>query len=407
MVAAPTLRAAQPSDAVDGVLPRHVTEPATREELAAALAWASRERLQTVIRGGGSKLRWGRPPERVDLVVCTARLDRIVAHRYADLTATIEAGAPLVSVNAKLGGRGQWLPIESAFADGTVGGIVATNDAGPLRHRYGTPRDLVIGMTMALADGRIVKSGGTVVKNVAGYDIGRFMSGSFGTLAAIIDVTFKLLPRPAASSTLVVEYSEPEPLVQAVTAIMSSQLEPAAFDLAGVSAPDATRLALLVRFATSPAATEAQLRRAQELAGGVSRVVTGDAERRLWEDHVRRPWASSAVVRFSWSPASLPEVLALLGDLQRAAGGTLTLSGRAGIGTGLLGIDADPRGQLAAIERLRASGAVAHAVVLGASAEVKRTVDVWGPPLGAMPVLRALKQTFDPAGILNAGRGPI
>jgi glycolate oxidase FAD binding subunit len=407
MVAAPTLRAAQPSDAVDGVLPQHVTEPATREELAAALAWASQQRLQTVIRGGGSKLRWGRVPERVDLLVSTARLGRILAHRYADLTATIEAGAPLASVNAELGRRGQWLPVESAFAEATVGGIVATNDAGPLRHRYGTPRDLVIGMTMALADGRIVKSGGTVVKNVAGYDIGRFMSGSFGTLAAIVDVTFKLLPRPAASSTLVVEYPEPGPLVQAVTAIAASQLEPAAFDIAGASGPGATRLRLLVRFATSPAATEAQLRAARELAGGVSSVVTGDAEARLWDDHLRRPWASSAVVRVSWSPASLPEVLALVGEVQRAGGGTVTLSGRAGVGTGLFGIDADARGQVAAIERLRASGAAAHVVVLGASAEVKRNVDVWGAPLGAMPVLRALKQMFDPMGILNAGRGPI
>jgi glycolate oxidase FAD binding subunit len=128
--------------------------------------------LATVIRGGGSKLTWGRIPERIDLVLSTARLGDTLIHRDGDLTATVSAGVRLADLNTHLAEKGQWLPVESAFDATTIGGLIATNDAGPLRHRFGTPRDLLLGVTLALTDGRLVKSGGVVVKNVAGYDLG-------------------------------------------------------------------------------------------------------------------------------------------------------------------------------------------------------------------------------------------
>ena len=203
----------------------------TPTELAATLHAASRERQTTVIRGGGTKLGWGRTPSSIDLLVSTSKLNSLLVHRHGDLTATVQAGVTLSQFNRELARHGQWLPIDSAFDAATIGGIVATNDSGPLRHRHGTPRDLVIGITLALTDGRLVKAGGHVVKNVAGYDLGKLVSGSFGTLCAIVDATFKLLPIPQASATLEAAYDDGEVLARDVMQVSASQLEPMAFDV--------------------------------------------------------------------------------------------------------------------------------------------------------------------------------
>lgn len=194
-------RAGTPADAIDGVTPQCVVDVDSGASLAAALAHAATNGHRTVVRGGGTKVEWGRAPASVDVIVSTAHLNRIVWHSHGDLVATIQAGTPLATVNAALGGEGQWLPLDSAHDGATVGGMVAANETGPMRHRWGAPRDLLIGVTLALTDGRVVKAGGRVVKNVAGYDIGRLMSGSFGSLAAIVDATFKLAPRPASSTS--------------------------------------------------------------------------------------------------------------------------------------------------------------------------------------------------------------
>src|SRR5499427_9566622 len=136
-------------------------------------------------------------------------LRRVLAHEHGDMTATVEAGATLRDVNRALARHGQWLPLDPPRADrATIGGILATNDSGPLRHRYGTPRDLVIGVQLATTDGVLSKAGGRVVKNVAGYDLSKLVAGSFGSLAAIVSATFKLAPIPAASKTLRIDLSE-------------------------------------------------------------------------------------------------------------------------------------------------------------------------------------------------------
>jgi glycolate oxidase FAD binding subunit len=415
------------ADAIDGVVPAYVTEPESREAFAETLARASREKLQTVIRGGGSKLDWGRPPRRVDLIVSTARINRLVAHRHGDLTATVQAGMRLRDLNATLRQHGQWLPIESAFDETTVGGLVATNDCGPARHRNGTPRDLVIGITLALTDGRLIKSGGTVVKNVAGYDLGKLISGSHGSLAGIVDVTFKLVPIPAASATLMALYAEPDAaaMTRDVAALAASQVEPAAFDIS-VAANEVAPYKLLLRIATSPASTDAQLAAARALVSGQTHVISGDeplampaeatwwrghvagmlAEATLWRGHEAAPWRGDAAVRFSWLPARLPRVVALVGEIQHLDEVGATLTARVA-GSGLLRLSADARGLIAAITRLRSSPDVGNVVVLRAPRDVKEAVDVWGPPRDSDKVMRSLKQMFDPAGILNANRGPV
>ena len=400
-----------PGDAIDNVVPAVVIEPATAEQAAAALAWVSRERLPTVIRGGGTKLGWGRRPSGLDVVLSMSRLNGLVAHRHGDLTATVQAGATLVDLNRQLARQGQWLPVDAASTGATIGGAIATNDSGPLRHRYGTPRDLVIGITLALTDGRLVKSGGHVVKNVAGYDLGKLVSGSFGALALIVDVTLKLLPVPAASQTLLVRYPDADRLSRGVAMLSAGQLEPMSFDLRVRLAADRQEPVrqLLVRFATSPRATEAQTLEARTLLNADAELLTEQPESELWAAQVQRPWTEAGtVVRLSWLPAALPKVLALLEEIARSSRGTLELAARAAVGGGHLRIDAEEGTTRAAIELLRSrADLVSNVVVLAQSTALKGSIDAFGPPGSLTAVLRSLKQTFDPSGILNAGRGPV
>jgi glycolate dehydrogenase FAD-binding subunit len=375
------------------------------------MASASRDRLATVLRGGGTKIEWGRQPLAIDLTISTSRLNTLLVHRHGDLTATAHAGVTLRQLNQELARYGQWLPIDSAFDGATIGGILASGDAGPLRHRYGTPRDLLIGVNLAMADGRLVKAGGHVVKNVAGYDLGKLISGSFGSLAAIADATFKLLPILKASATLAASYDDGERLGRDAQAMMASQVEPIALDV-GIARPatDASSrpYRLLVRIASSPSAVEAQIESAQRQLSSGARLVRGDEEHAVWNEQVRGPWTESgAVVRVAWLPAKLTEVVTLVDEVQKMASGRVSLCGRVGAGAGFMTIDGDAMTQAAVVRRLRSSVFVGNVTVLRASRELKSQVDVWSLPGSTLKTLHALKRSFDPAGILNAGRGPI
>ncbi|HET9361503.1 MAG TPA: FAD-binding oxidoreductase [Vicinamibacterales bacterium] len=392
------------ADAIDGVVPRHVVRPESPDELSRALAGASRDRHSTVLRGGGTKIEWGRSPASVDLVVETAGLARLVAHRHGDMTATAQAGMPLMLLNRHLAEQGQYLPVDSAFHGATIGGMIATNDCGPLRHRFGTPRDLLIGITLAMADGRLVKAGGTVVKNVAGYDLGKLVSGSFGTLAAIVDATFKLLPLPRASRTLVSTYMDGSALARDVAALNASQVELTSFD---VHVSDKARFQLLMRMASSGEATEAMAAEASRLLSSPASILTGDDEQAFWAEQVRAPWSEGGtIVRLSWLPANLSVVLASLDELRRHGCRPSMFTGRT-IGAGLLRLEGDDRACAAAITDLRSRSEVGHVVVLRASRRLKEQTDVWGGGSDRTGPARALKRMFDPQGILNAGRGPI
>ena len=170
-------------------------------------------------------------------MIGTRQLNRVLAHAHGDLTATVEGGTTIRELNQELARYRQWLPVDTAFDAATVGGVIATNDSGPLRHRHGTPRDLLIGVHLAMTDGRVVKAGGTVVKNVAGYDLGKLISGSHGSLAAIVSATFKLAPLPGASTTIVAGFRDADALAEAVTAVSASQIEPTAFDVHAIAGP--------------------------------------------------------------------------------------------------------------------------------------------------------------------------
>jgi glycolate oxidase FAD binding subunit len=407
-----------------------ILQPGTPVEVADALRHASEFRQSLVIRGSGTKSDWGRPPGRIDAVLDMRRLNRVLAHEHGDMTATIEAGATLREVNDALARHGQTLPLDPPFADrATIGGLLATNDSGPLRHRYGAPRDLVIGIQLATTDGVLSKAGGRVVKNVAGYDLSRLVTGSFGSLAAIVSATFKLSPVPAASKTMNVTVPDAAALSEVVRAVMASQLEPIAFELVsrrstqstqnaqsiGLTAGSASSaLNVVIRFASLPSVVDAQVFQATGLLKGLATaidVLDGDAERALWQTHATQIWdAPGAIVRASWLPANIAKVLAALkgcATTDVAQGFSPALIGRAAIGAGLLRIDGDNDDQVAAIEQLRASPVFGNVVIVRGSPELKARVDVWGSAGDRQKLFESLKRTFDPHGVLNAGRGPL
>ncbi len=404
-----------------------IIQPSSAAEVADALRRASEARQSIVIRGADTKRGWCRPGSRVDAVLDMRRMNRILAHEHGDLTATIEAGASLREVNQALAAHGQTLPLDPPFADrATIGGLLATNDSGPLRHRYGTPRDLVIGIQLATTNGVLAKAGGQVVKNVAGYDLSKLVTGSFGSLAAIVSATFKLSPLPAASKTMLVAVHDAAALAAVVRTMMASQLEPIAFEIrTGTQRPPSTQsqdfsassadsvFMVLLRFASLPAVVDAQVAQTQAALNGFATSIDvrdGDAERALWQAHATAIWdRPGAIVRASWLPANIAAALAALKGCATpvAQGFGPALIGRAAIGAGLIHIDGDTGAQADAVERLRASPTFSNVVIVSGSPELKARVDVWGSHGDRQPLFDALKRAFDPHGVLNAGRGPL
>ena len=383
---------------------------------------ASDARRSVLIRGGGTKLDWSRAGQPPEIVLDTRSLNRVLAHAHGDLTATVEAGVRLGDLNAALGAHGQCLPLDPPFADqATIGGLLATNDSGPLRHRYGTPRDLVIGVQIATTDGTLARAGGQVVKNVAGYDLSKLMTGSFGSLAAIVSATFKLTPVPAASRTLVLTFDSSAAQSHAVATVAASQLEPVAFEIQAQTPARANSVGML-RFASLPGVVNAQLDHAGALLASAATSMTileDAAEVEAWREHTDRIWAvPGAVVRVSWLPANLAAAIEELArvrlDLARRAASEssaqsvlIEIIGRAAVGAGLIRIEGDVVMQAQVIERLRASSIFGNVVIRRGSDELKSRIDVWGSQGDRAPLLASLKQALDPHGILGPGRGPL
>lgn len=393
-----------------------MVEPVSPEEVAGVLTAASRDRRRVLIRGAGTKAGWGAPPAHSspppDIVLSTQKLNAVLAHRHGDLTATVQAGASLAEVNRELARHSQCIPLDPPWADrATIGGIVATNDSGPRRHRYGAPRDLIIGVDFVRADGVAAKAGGIVVKNVAGYDVARLMTGSFGSLAVIVAATFKLFPLPAASRTVVIDFDRGPflgPLTERLNAIVSellaSHLTPTAIEL---QAPPAR---ILVRFETIETAAEQQAEAVvhmAERAGAHGSVVGADDEATLWAEHCRRPWrGDGAVFKITLLPTALGAMLSWLAEMPIRD--NYEVVGRAGVGVLLARIGGPAELQADLLKMLRDArlSRAASAVLVRGSDDLKSQVDLWGPIGDGLALMRAIKQQFDPLGILNPGRGP-
>ncbi len=399
------VREGGPSDAVEGIVPRIVVEPADSAAVGRILEWASGEKLIVLTRGAGTKIGWGGAPARIDVLLSTARMNAVVAHRHGDLTATIEAGATLASVNRTLAQHRQWIPIDPLWAaTATIGGLVATNDSGPRRHRYGAPRDLIIGVEFARADGSLAKGGGIVVKNVAGYDLPRLLTGSFGCLGVIVTATFKLYPLTAASKTLVIDVRKASDLGLLAGKIAASHLTPTALEF------NTHPLRLIIRFESIEASVERQSEAAAAListAGLTAQTFSGHAEEQLWLDQARlMEDGGGALVKVSVLPTQLAETLSVI---ERLAGkDSYSAAGRAGVGVFFVRIKGDEASQTRVISGLRDTLPIGmgSAVVVKGPAQLRDHLDAWGPIGDGLALMKAVKKQFDPSGVLNPGRGP-
>jgi glycolate oxidase FAD binding subunit len=382
-----------------------VLEPCDAAMAAAMLAWTDRERLSVAPRGSGTKLDWGLPPATIDVLLSTAGLRGPIDHRSGDLVATIPAGWPLGDANHMLSSARQWLPLDPPFNDrATIGGIVASGDSGPRRHRYGTARDLIIGVELALCDGRIAKAGGRVVKNVAGYDLMRLVCGSCGSLAVITTATFKLAPIAEASRTLVVELSTATQLGELTRAILAAPLAPSAVEL---EYPPAR---LLVRFETTLRAVEEQTAATRAIChrgSATVSVVSGEAESDLWRKHDSYVWGTEpdhpVVVKVSVLPSNVAALLDRVATTDSVAGARWRAAGRAALGVLLFALSADSVSAAEAVAGLRraATGLGGTACILTAPLDVRLQMETWRDIGDALPLMRSVKAQFDPNGTLG------
>lgn len=371
--------------------------PSSPEEAAEVMRTADAEELRVRMRGGGTKLSWGPPTEPAGIELSTERLDEVVEHNEGDLTAVLQAGVPLGRAQEAFADANQMVALDPPLGEGgaaTIGGVIATGDSGPLRHRYGAPRDLILGITVGLSDGTIAKAGGKVIKNVAGYDLAKLFTGSFGTLGLIVEVVMRLHPRPRATVTAVGASDEPDVLGRGAADVAHSPFGPECVDVAWSDGDGE----VMARFGgAAPDAVAADVVHLMEQAGLEARLVEDDDG--LWErQRARQRSADGAVVRVSGLPSALPAVL------RSAHEAGASLAGRAGLGLSWVTLRGGDVSELvSSIEQLRRRLYPFACVVLDAPAEVRGKVDVWGGEHEAMPLMRRVKARFDPRGVCNRG----
>lgn len=375
-----------------------IVSPESAQDAADLLRGYSGRGIAVRIDGAGTKP-WGGAGSECGVHVATTALDDVVEHNVGDLTAVVQAGASLRALDELFAAENQMLALDPPLGErdrATVGGAVATGDSGPLRHRYGAARDLVLGTTVALADGTLTRAGGKVIKNVAGYDLAKLFSGSFGTLGLITQVAVRLHPRPPAQATATGTTDDPGVLQQAAIALSASSLEAQSLDVRW----EARSGMVLARFAGLAAAAQAEAAQRLLAETGVEAAVTEDDEE-LWAHQraAQRAADAGAVIRVSGRPAALADACVAA----QIAGATLV--GRAALGLWWIALAPAAPGELVtAIARVRKVLAPAPCVVLDAPAYVRAHLDPWDHPEDAALVLmRRVKERFDPRRTCNPG----
>jgi glycolate oxidase FAD binding subunit len=395
------------ADVVGGIVPAFVAAPGSTDEAAAVLRAAAEHSLAVVARGAGGRLGWGVPPSRCDLLVDMSRMSSVVEHSAGDLVARVQAGARMGDVAAALGRDGQELALD--VPDGaTVGGVVASGLAGPRRLRYGTPRDLLIGITIVRADGTVAKSGGKVVKNVAGYDLGKLLAGSAGTLALITEATFRLHPLPAARAYVTAEYVSARIACDAVAAAANSPMVASAVELSRPGPGGPIRLGVLLE-----GSDEGVAARAMRMADLLGPAETSLERPAWWRGGDWGDVGAGTLIRVSCWVSALPTALDAVDAAAGDAGLSPVISGSAGAGVLYLRIDPDVAASTTAgfVRALRAAlaGQRGGVVVLAAPTAVRAALATCGGMAGAVPslaLMRAVKDQFDPGDRMAPGRFP-
>jgi glycolate oxidase FAD binding subunit len=403
---------------VDGAFPQAVVYPQTEGELCEVMACACAHRWRVLPFGSGSKLCWGGLAQGFDLAISTQRLNHIIDHAVGDMTLTAAAGLKLADLKPQLAQQQQFLAIDPAYPDrATLGGIVSTADTGSLRQRYNSVRDMLIGISFVRYDGKLAKAGGRVVKNVAGYDLMKLMTGAYGSLGIISQVTFRLYPIPDAAKTVVVAGAAHE-IGKLAAALRQSSLSPVALDVLSPSL--ATKLVgeraftLAARFQSNLPGVEEQVTLVSKLSSpGLSpKVVEDDTAAHLWD----RRWMNGSgevtdetgedgamvLAKVGVLPSKAVELLAKVLD-QFAEAALVQIHAGSGIGILTLSATVATPPNLQGLRDLCESFG-GYLTVLQAPKSVKSTWDVWGYSGNALPVMRQIKTTFDPHNLLSAGR---
>lgn len=395
---------------IDGMVPDAAVEPATIGELQAVLSEAHKSGVTVIPLGGGTHRGAGNVPASYDVALSLARLNRVLAYEPADLTATVEPGLRLADLQATLSARGQFLPLDPPCdARATVGGVLAVNASGPLRHAFGTARDWVIGTRIVHADGSISKSGGRVVKNVTGYDMHKLHIGALGTLGVIAEVTLKVAPLPPAESTVAVTCRSAAHASDLVLAAHDAGL---ALHCAELLSPPASQAVLggsawciVARVAGAKAAVDRSLREINAASTATNASVETRATSATWEawSSALRPGLLS--LRMSVLPSNVDDAVQVLD--RRFAGDEALVS--ATVTAGVIRVNLQPTRiaqahTLADAAREVASRYGGGVVVESAPPLLKREIDVFGPLRDDFAIMKRLKEEFDPRGTLSPGR---
>ena len=402
----------------DGYVPKAVVLPASVQEIQDVLRFASKKALSVIPAGAGTKLGIGNLPQKVDIVLATTRLNSVVEYEPADLTVTVEAGIRLATLQGELAQHQQYLPLDPAYSDRcTIGGIVSANASGSLRLQHGTARNQVLGLRVVHANGSVVKSGGKVVKNVAGYDLNKLYIGAFGTLGIITEVTLKLSPIPSQEAILTAGFENIQDAVKTGLNVVGSQMLPMFvnllinFEVGG--AIDAKRPTLVVGFGGDPETVAWQLESCQETmeqngAKGVT-MIEGEPRRHL-HAAVREFAAGSerVIAKLNLKRTDVAEFAALV--MADGSDHGVQVMGLLGSGVLYLAVpvtsDTDFQVFAKHLTELRQSATEARGnlIIENAPPELKEHIDVWGSFGDADGLMKQVKVRFDPCGLLNPGR---
>jgi glycolate oxidase FAD binding subunit len=387
---------------IDRVTPALLVSPESTEQIAAVLRLCSEVGATMIPWGGGTAMAIGNPPRRADVVVKLNKLARVIEHDAANLTASVECGVTLTALQSAVAAQKQFAPINAPFPDrATIGGIVAGNLNGPRRSCYGGTRDLVIGIKVVVPSGEVIKAGGKVVKNVAGYDMSKLFVGSLGTLGIVTEATLRVAPIAESAATLVADGA----LAQAATMIREisrSALLPMAAFLRSDNSKASWRVAVWCEgFAAS---IERQLRELEAMTlslGMRSQVLQAQAHVELWDKLRDFPLSPNRVMYRVALPRAA--VFAFLENSKERHPGEIVCDAL----MGTVWLSWPPRE--AAIQRFSALESLArqergHAVLFAAPAALKAAVNVWGTSPATLSIMREIKHQFDPQELLNPGR---
>lgn len=406
---------------VEGRTPEVAVFPGSVEDVCAIMTLAADAEIPVTPWGGGTAGSVGTPAARAGIILGSRRLDRLLEHEPGDLTATVQAGMTLASFGAALRARGQWLSLDPPDPErATIGGILAANASGPRRHLYGTARDLLIGVTVVTAAGAVVRGGGKVVKNVAGYDVPKLFVGSYGTLGVIVEATLKLRPVPDDERLVCARFERLKDAGAAVRAIMGSDLIPTAIELLDADASrtlglDGAGTTLVAAFDGLAEQVEWQCSEFGQVTapfgGKETRTLGPEVWSRLATAAPRAFGTLAATLRFAVLPTQVADMMEQGAGVARARGLLTAWSAHAGVGivSGALFSDQD-QPDLAPIAAVlgewrdiaRASGG--HAVLDWAPLALKSYIPVWDDPGAAGRIMQRIKAQLDPKNILNPGR---